>query len=76
MFSFLYGYLQELISVTLCHQQQGLFLALMQFSGYTIELLFFRNLGSSNDDAKQLSTTSGGGSHGQQVVGLKKREPW
>lgn len=32
MFSFLYGYLQELISVTLCHQQQGLFLALMQFS--------------------------------------------
>ena len=50
---------------------------LMQFSGYTILSYFFRNLGSSsNDDAMQLSTTSGPGvSHGQQVVGLKKREP-
>ena len=77
MFSLLYGYLQELISVTLCHRQLGLFLALMQFSGYTILSYFFRNLGSSsNDDAMQLSTTSGGGvSHGQQqVVGLIKRE--
>lgn len=35
-FSLLYGYLQELISVTLCNRQLGLFLAMMQFLGYTI----------------------------------------
>ena len=35
-FSLLYGYLQELISVTLCSRQLGLFLAMMQFLGYTI----------------------------------------
>jgi UAA transporter family len=35
-FSLLYGYLQELISVQLCNRQLGLFLAMMQFSGYTL----------------------------------------
>jgi adenosine 3'-phospho 5'-phosphosulfate transporter B3 len=35
-FSLLYGYLQELISVHICHRQLGLFLAVAQFSGYTI----------------------------------------
>mmetsp|Transcript_24472 Transcript_24472/g.36522 ORF Transcript_24472/g.36522 Transcript_24472/m.36522 type:complete len:664 (+) Transcript_24472:1-1992(+) len=35
-FSLLYGFLQELISVTLCNRQLGLFLAMMQFLGYTI----------------------------------------
>jgi adenosine 3'-phospho 5'-phosphosulfate transporter B3 len=35
-FSLLYGYLQELISVTLCNRQLGLFLAMMQFLGYTM----------------------------------------
>eukprot|EP00549_Striatella_unipunctata_P015295 CAMPEP_0118691070 /NCGR_PEP_ID=MMETSP0800-20121206/10473_1 /TAXON_ID=210618 ORGANISM="Striatella unipunctata, Strain CCMP2910" /NCGR_SAMPLE_ID=MMETSP0800 /ASSEMBLY_ACC=CAM_ASM_000638 /LENGTH=390 /DNA_ID=CAMNT_0006588803 /DNA_START=179 /DNA_END=1352 /DNA_ORIENTATION=- len=34
-FSLLYGYLQELISVSLCGRQLGLFLALAQFSVYT-----------------------------------------
>ena len=34
-FSLLYGYLQELISVQICNRQLGLFLALMQFTGYT-----------------------------------------
>ena len=34
-FSLLYGFLQELISVTLCCRQLGLFLAVTQFSGYT-----------------------------------------
>ena len=60
MFSLLYGYLQELISVTLCHRQLGVFLALMQFSGYTILSYFFLQFGySNNDDAiQQLSTTS------------------
>ena len=35
-FSLLYGFLQELISVTLCNRQLGLFLAMMQFMGYAI----------------------------------------
>ena len=43
-FSLLYGYLQELISVTLCHRKLGLFLALMQFMGYTILSYWFKRL--------------------------------
>ena len=35
-FSLLYGFLQELISVQLCNRQLGLFLATMQFTGYTV----------------------------------------
>lgn len=35
-FSLLYGYLQELISVTLCNRQLGLYIAMMQFMGYAI----------------------------------------
>ena len=35
-FSLLYGYLQELISVQICNRQLGLFLAMMQFTGYTL----------------------------------------
>lgn len=35
-FSLCYGYLQELLSVTLCSRKLGLFLAMMQFLGYTI----------------------------------------
>jgi len=36
MFSLTYGYLQELISVSLASRKLGLFLAMMQFSGYTV----------------------------------------
>jgi len=43
-FSLLYGYLQELISVELCHRKLGLFLALAQFTGYTVLSYFFRKL--------------------------------
>jgi len=35
-FSLLYGYLQELIAVHICNRQLGLYLAVAQFSGYTI----------------------------------------
>ena len=35
-FSLMYGYLQELISVELANRKLGLFLAMMQFSGYTV----------------------------------------
>jgi len=34
-FNLLYGYLQELISVEIMNRQLGLFLAVMQFAGYT-----------------------------------------
>jgi adenosine 3'-phospho 5'-phosphosulfate transporter B3 len=43
-FSLLYGYLQELISVTLCHRKLGLFLAAAQFGVYAFLSYFFRNL--------------------------------
>lgn len=42
-FSLLYGYLQELISVELCDRRLGLFLAMMQFSGYTLLAYVLRN---------------------------------
>lgn len=35
-FSLLYGFLQELLSVELCSRQLGLYLAMVQFTGYTI----------------------------------------
>jgi hypothetical protein len=35
-FSLCYGYLQELLSVQLCSRKLGLFLAMVQFLGYTI----------------------------------------
>jgi hypothetical protein len=35
-FSLAYGYLQELLSVRLCSRKLGLFLALVQFTGYTV----------------------------------------
>jgi solute carrier family 35 (adenosine 3'-phospho 5'-phosphosulfate transporter), member B3 len=35
-FSLLYGLLQELISVRICNRQLGLFLAVLQFIGYTV----------------------------------------
>ncbi len=34
-FSLLYGYLQELLSVKLCSRKLGLYLAMVQFTGYT-----------------------------------------
>jgi UAA transporter family len=42
-FSLLYGYLQELLSVTLCSRQLGLFLAMLQFAGYTVLAYVLRN---------------------------------
>jgi hypothetical protein len=42
-FSLLYGYLQELLSVTLCSRQLGLFLATTQFTGYTVLAYIMRN---------------------------------
>jgi len=57
-FSLLYGYLQELISVELCHRKLGLFLALAQFTGYTVLSYFFRRL-ETGVDFRAGSATSG-----------------
>jgi len=58
LFSLLYGYLQELISFELCSRKLGLFLALMQFMGYTILSYFFRKFGTNGGDSK--NTMNGG----------------
>jgi len=42
-FSLLYGYLQELISVQLCDRKLGMFLAQVQFSGYTLLAYLLRS---------------------------------
>jgi adenosine 3'-phospho 5'-phosphosulfate transporter B3 len=61
-FSLLYGYLQELIAVELCGRQLGLFLAMMQFSGYTVLSYFLRTYVYAKqqkmDAIQQLSTGS------------------
>jgi hypothetical protein len=42
-FSLLYGYLQELLSVKLCSRQLGLYLAMIQFVGYTFLAYLLNN---------------------------------
>jgi len=42
-FSLLYGYLQELLSVQLCSRQLGLYLAMVQFVGYTFLAYILRS---------------------------------
>lgn len=42
-FSLLYGYLQELLSVQLCSRQLGLYLAMVQFTGYTVLAYILRS---------------------------------
>lgn len=54
-FSLLYGYLQELISVQLCRRQLGLFLAMIQFAGYTILSWWLRNLVNRKQKAEKSS---------------------
>jgi drug/metabolite transporter (DMT)-like permease len=41
-FSLLYGFLQELLSVQLCSRNLGLFLAMIQFIGYTVLAFLMR----------------------------------
>lgn len=43
MFSLLYGYLQELISIHIFNRRLGLFLSSLQFSGYSFWSYFLRN---------------------------------
>jgi len=62
-FSLLYGFLQELISVTICGRSLGLFQASLQFIGYTLWSYFFRKFvnrrhGSLNRSTNHLPLTS------------------
>jgi hypothetical protein len=57
-FSLLYGYLQELISVQLCNRQLGLFLAMMQFTGYTLWSYLLRTYVYTKHEAPTRTTSS------------------
>jgi hypothetical protein len=57
-FSLLYGYLQELLSVELCSRKLGLFLAMMQFIGYTIFAYILRNFVYNKQQKKKSASSS------------------
>ncbi|GKZ00365.1 hypothetical protein MPSEU_000989500 [Mayamaea pseudoterrestris] len=55
VFSLLYGYLQELISVQLCNRKLGLFLATVQFVGYTVLAYLLRRFVYEKHERKQFA---------------------
>ena len=69
-FSLVYGYLQELISVTLCNRKLGLFLALAQFAGYTVLSYFFRRLDEESASTSDMRRGGAGGGGGGGGVGV------
>jgi len=71
-FSLLYGYLQELISVDLCHRKLGLFLALAQFTGYTFLSFFLRKLEPSKSTKASSASTNNGMSISRRLRRLRK----
>jgi hypothetical protein len=56
-FSLLYGYLQELLSVELCSRQLGLYLAMVQFVGYTFLAFLLNNYVYEKQNRKNTSST-------------------
>ena len=63
-FSLLYGYLQELISVQICNRQLGLFLAMMQFTGYTVLSFVLRTYVYEKHQKKHLKQQEASGKPG------------
>ena len=61
-FSLLYGYLQELLSVQICSRQLGLFLAVVQFVGYTVLAFVLRTYVYQSQKKKRLRRISSGNS--------------
>jgi hypothetical protein len=57
-FSLLYGYLQELISVQICSRQLGLFLATVQFVGYTVLAGVLRNFVYAAQQKRKLKNSN------------------
>lgn len=72
-FSLLYGFLQELLSVQLCSRKLGLYLAMVQFIGYTILSFIFRSYVYRKQNRGKAASTvcSNGGSFGKLVVPFK-----
>jgi adenosine 3'-phospho 5'-phosphosulfate transporter B3 len=71
-FSLLYGYLQELIAVTLCGRQLGLFLAMVQFVGYVMWSRVLHNhveTKTAMDHSSAGANTSTSSSHGAIIKG-------
>eukprot|EP00934_Nitzschia_sp_Nitz4_P001869 Nitzschia sp. Nitz4//scaffold64_size103689//45105//46723//NITZ4_004433-RA/size103689-snap-gene-0.114-mRNA-1//1//CDS//3329556121//1869//frame0 len=60
-FSLLYGYLQELLSVQLCSRQLGLFLAMVQFMGYTALAFVMRTYVYETQKRKKFREASASG---------------
>lgn len=56
-FTLLYGYLQELLSVQLCSRKLGLFLAVVQFSGYTFLAYLLRTYVYRSQQSRRLNST-------------------
>jgi hypothetical protein len=73
-FSLLYGYLQELLSVQLCSRQLGLYLAMVQFIGYTFLAYILRSYvyrKQNRGKAISMSTNSNSELFGKLVVPFK-----
>mmetsp|Transcript_11769 Transcript_11769/g.13337 ORF Transcript_11769/g.13337 Transcript_11769/m.13337 type:complete len:491 (-) Transcript_11769:208-1680(-) len=71
-FSLLYGYLQELLSVQLCSRQLGLYLAMVQFVGYTFLAYILRSyVYQRQNRGKKTSRTGNTGAFAQLVVPFK-----
>jgi len=69
-FSLVYGYLQELISVTLCNRQLGLFLAMFQFMGYFGWSGILKNIGRDDTTASSSPTSLKG--KGKQIMNYRR----
>ena len=73
-FSLLYGYLQELLSVQLCSRKLGLYLAMVQFVGYTFLAYILRTyvyLKQNRGKATPKVTNSNSEAFGKLVVPFK-----
>lgn len=57
-FSLLYGFLQELLSVQICSRQLGLFLATIQFVGYTLFAFLLRTYVYESQKRKKFTPKS------------------
>ena len=57
-FNLTYGYLQEFVTVKICNRELGLFLAMMQFFGYTIWSYLLRNFSNRQQQSKSSNSSS------------------
>lgn len=64
-FNLTYGFLQEFLTVEICNRELGLFLAMMQFTGYTVWSYVLRNFsnrhqrsGNNSSNEKSSKTSS------------------